>query len=369
MVPEEDVDKDEDGDAAMWEGSTAPSHDAPSESRDVSVDEDVEADRPQSDASSPTSTTSSVSIASVARRCQSRRPTAQLMQSPAVQKPLSRTASSGHSHQSFEQCAPLFKLLRRTEWVRSQSIRPDVVNLYSNFSHRKSLLQLLQVTRNTLEETIGHDYPHFNLTLKSTFDYLYHLSRVYNSKDSLIRHHCKGILDFISPEREGLRWQELIDIFESEEILLIGSDEESEDKFLDREWLSIDFMDNPATVEMQFRTYRGYAGFPFGAVVRSGIDEVFEKLKKLLLDSELKLKELCVALDGIFEKMRLLSEVDKRYGDKSSVRHGADTEKEAGRDLRQDADTAKTLTRELEDQIEALLGSPRQQAVRKPQPI
>jgi hypothetical protein len=139
------------------------------------------------------------------------------------------------------------------------------------------------------------------------------------------RPYAESVTDFVMSivhmVREGGRWLELIDAVGAPEILLIGRGHD--DKYGEND--AVDHKNAPpsaAILEENFQ--KDYRLVDIAKTTRDGDDDVFRKMKELLLMPDLHLKETCHRLSGLYQLIDRLGGIEEGLGleDEISPTHG-----------------------------------------------
>lgn len=110
--------------------------------------------------------------------------------------------------------------------------------------------------------------------------------------------------------REGGRWQELIDAVAAPEILLIGrsNGEERDEEDGDDCKAGI-----PSVGSLEKHFHKNNKSIDIANITTNGGDDVFAKMKELLLMPDLQLKETCQRLSGLSQLIHRLSEAEENF--------------------------------------------------------
>jgi len=119
------------------------------------------------------------------------------------------------------------------------------------------------------------------------------------------------VISIVRMVREGGRWLELIDAVGAPEILLIGRGHG--DKYGDND--AVDHKNEaPSAAILEKNFQKDFKLMDIAKTTRSGDDNVFRKMKELLLMPDLRLKETCHRLSGLFQLIDRLGGIEEGLG-------------------------------------------------------
>lgn len=225
-------------------------------------------------------------------------------------------------------CAELFRTLNEADWSyliqrsspEHQSESPSshalrIANtlwakasttaVYGKLKYRKIIIQLYQQHQRCVEENISNGLPRNRAAKLAMAKLILEISEGSAADDD----HQSATDFFVSVAhrvREGERWQELIDTVGAQEILLIGRDHEEDDDEDDED--NEDELQNEWILEKRF--HKDFTSMNIAKLTKTGNNDVFAKMKELLMMPDLLLKETCQRLIGLSQMISHLNEVD-----------------------------------------------------------
>jgi hypothetical protein len=231
------------------------------------------------------------------------------------------------------------------------AFRVSTLRLYDLLKHREELIQFHQMYRKIVEEHIkGGSSPKraerqaiasFTLTVSS------------NVEDDLDVSATYFILTLVLTLREGGRWQELIDAVAAPEILLIGQDRGEK---YDEEDGDDDENKMPSVGSLEKHFHEDYKSMDIDKIIKSGDDDIFAKMKELLLIPDLQLKETCQRLSGLSKLINRLDEVEERMESFELEDMVPPTSKEFAKSKEgKDLELALSLSLEIQQRVRGVL--------------
>ena len=164
------------------------------------------------------------------------------------------------------------------------------------------------------------------------------------------------LVDLAQILREGERWQDLVDTFGAKEVLLIGTKDAAD--MAGPEYS--DILDSDLTLGEALE--QSPADVDLDKLMREGSDSLFKELKQYLLRPEVRFKETCHRLNGLYDMVLRLKDLeDDRYG-----KYGDNNQPDLFARLRQKAKDnnveqerlSEFLSSEITKRIEEVLGEP-----------
>jgi hypothetical protein len=183
-----------------------------------------------------------------------------------------------------------------------------IVMLHTIQKDREHCIRIHQMYRKGVENEIADGVPPRKAERISIAHLIVALSEMVEEEEDLsVINFTKSIVNVL---REGGRWQELIDAVAAPEILLIDPDHcqkicEKDGDGHESEILSV------RSLEKDF--HKDYKLIDVAKITKLGGDDVFAKMKELLLMPDLKLKETCQCLSGLLQLLNRLGEVDESF--------------------------------------------------------
>ena len=241
------------------------------------------------------------------------------------------TQPTSSSAQRSSKCAELFSALKEAGWNYQQQLKcaesepessPEysikfglsmimklpIMNIHAMLKHREHLIRFHQIHRQVVEENIANGFPRKKAERLSIADFILTISR--KAEDEEDESATDFILSLIYMLREGSRWQELIDAVAAPEILLIGplpGEKYCEEDSDDHE------TEIPSVGSLEKDFHKDYKSMDIIKIIKSGDDDVFAKMKELLLIPDLQLKETCQRLSGVLKLITRLGEVEENF--------------------------------------------------------
>ncbi|KAE8449007.1 hypothetical protein EG329_008595 [Mollisiaceae sp. DMI_Dod_QoI] len=273
--------------------------------------------------------------------------------------------------QPTPKCAELFGALKEAGWnhqdqLRSTRLEPksspayeirlgiakvmeaSIIGLHDMLNHREHLVRIHQKSLEVIEENVSNGVPRKRAEKLTLAQLILFLSRKVEDEDD--QSATDFVLNIAYFAREGARWQELIDAVSSPEIMLIGRDHDEE---CDEENGDDHKNEITSATDLEEQFHKDYKSIDIARIIKSGHNDVFAKMKELLLLPDLQLKETCRRLSGISQLINRLGEVEEGFGVEETI---SPTNKEHAKSKEgKDSESVSSLLLELQDRIREVL--------------